>query len=124
MGRASISWTRILPVVLLLYLAVLVYGFFSASTPGLFPEGSDKIIHAVEFFFLAGLLYFTLITFKVKKPLSFALAFMLSLAIGISSELLQLSTSTRSFSWLDFAADAFGTTLALLFLALFEWFKN
>ncbi|MBN1792893.1 VanZ family protein [Candidatus Woesearchaeota archaeon] len=116
---------RIFPLLLLLYLSLLVYGALSSDVGSLIPPGSDKFFHGLEFFFLAILIFWTLQAFfGIHKFFLLFFVLILSSAIGVASEYLQLSSGARSFSWFDFLADAVGIVAALLVLVLFELFRK
>jgi VanZ family protein len=109
---------------LAVYLVVFAVGMLSDSAGALVPSGYDKLLHALEFFVLAFLLFFTLRAFKVSGWPLFASIFILSSLLAFLSELAQLFTATRSFSWLDIAADLLGLTFALLLIGVFEWISS
>lgn len=75
---------------------------------------NDKVLHAAAYFLL--MTWFAGLYRRVLYPL---IAVVLA-ALGISLDVLQLLTRTRSFDWLDIAMNcagiAAGFTLSLLFL--------
>ena len=110
---------------LLAYLSVLGYGALSTKVGQLIPLGTDKLLHFAQFAVLAFLLFFTLASFGLKKPLVFGLVVLISAVFGVLSELAQkFLTTTRSASGLDFLADMLGVVLALLVMGVFEWISS
>jgi aminopeptidase YwaD len=76
----------------------------------------DKLVHAIIFFILCGLLL--LVTLKYNAPQALVILVVLaSIAYGGLIEILQATCFiNRSGNWQDFIADAFGCLIALLTL--------
>jgi VanZ family protein len=116
---------RIILAILVLYVAFMAYGALSTDIGKALPDGLDKVLHLVEFFVLAILLLVTFTSFGMSRIWTFAAVFFISLALGFLSEVIQkIFTTTRTFSWLDFLADAAGISLALLSMAVHEWMSS
>jgi VanZ family protein len=113
------------PGVLLVYLVFLAYAALSSNVGKLVPPGVDKVLHFVEFFILAILIYFSIDAFGFDKIFIFVSTFLVALFIALLSEFIQLwFTKGRVFSWFDFVADALGICFALLLLVVYEWMSS
>ena len=96
--------------------------FVLCATPGhLVPSAKwtvllsiDKLVHAIIFFVLCGLLLLAIIKYKASKAW-LVIVFLASVAYGGLIELLQATCFiNRSGNWQDFIADTFGCLIAVL----------
>ena len=86
---------------------------------------SDKLVHALLYGILAGLIRRALdLTRGREAPVAHSLmAILLATAYGISDEIHQLWTPLRTADWRDVAADAVGAALGVLSLVAMRWMK-
>lgn len=74
----------------------------------------DKLVHAIIFFVLCGLLLLTIIKYKASKAW-LVIVLLASVAYGGLIEILQATCFVnRSGNWQDFVADVFGSLMAVL----------
>ena len=84
------------------------------STPSWWFDGADKVIHAILFGTLAGLLFVPLrIAHGWRAEKAALLAFLLAVGYGVSDEFHQRTTAGRVSDPYDAAADATGAALAV-----------
>lgn len=101
----------LLPVCLV---ASLIFGsaFASAAPAGLSFAYSDKLAH---FFFygLVGTLVFRALRVRFLSHRRWALAFLITMSLGIGEEVVQHFNPNRSFELADWAADTAGALVAI-----------
>ena len=104
--------------------------FVLSSIPGTrFPAvdlpHSDKLVHAMLYGVLGGLLLRALDGHRGREAAAakVLLAVVLATVYGISDEIHQLWTPHRTADWRDVAADAVGATLGVLSLVAMRWMK-
>jgi len=89
----------------------------SASGPGFFFEGTDKLAHLGFFFVLSTLLFYGKIKYQHNFGFSIVTIFkvlLINVVIGGGIELLQWKVFTyRSAEWWDFGCDMIGACMAV-----------
>ena len=80
------------------------------------PEGTDKVIHAVEFFVLTIILLKLLSFYDIKNKV--LIISIIAIIIAIASELIQIPIVERDFSFFDLIADTVGIAGALIWKSL------
>jgi VanZ family protein len=105
--------------VLVLYIALLFVGAvikvpaeISSITNG------DKIIHFMEYFILALVLFKSLQLYKLKKINIYVLGIIIGIVFMLLSETVQLFVPGRSFSFYDMLADFMGFIIGM---GVFKW---
>ncbi len=93
--------------------------------PTIGPPQSDKLVHAVLYGVLCGLLLRAFDRSRGREAVvaNALMAILLATAYGISDEIHQLWTPLRTADWRDVAADAAGATLGALSLVATRWMK-
>ena len=86
---------------------------------------SDKIVHALLYGVLGGLLCRALDRSRApgKARAHLLLAILIATAYGVSDEIHQLWTPQRSADWRDVVADASGAALGVMSLVAMRWMK-
>lgn len=82
---------------------------------------SDKILHFIAYFGLAGALTYATIEFQSRPRLRSLLIFVSAVGIGLGVELLQATLSYRFFTIGDLLANTLGAGLMLLWLPLEQY---
>ena len=100
----------ILSVVLLFYVGGVILIAVSSQLPGMARLSSfDKLIHAVEFFFLSVLVLVTLAVYGFDDYL--LIGFVAVLILIVITEIIQIPIVNRSFSVDDIIADLLGASI-------------
>lgn len=114
MSSALFSWRGLL---VLVYTLALFYGgvIDIGPLPKIPHVATDKLLHAVAFAGLAGLIAFALPEVRDRRRQGFAAG--VSTAVGALLELVQSALPYRSADVLDLLADAVGAVLGALVMA-------
>ena len=110
------------PTAVILWLITISYMgliFYLSSKPIMLPKmlrNTDKIIHAIVYFILALLFYFSLLKSGLRKSL-LAISLLLAISYGISDEIHQYYVPGRIASIGDVIADSFGALIGSLLAA-------
>jgi len=120
--RPLAAW---LPVVLWAGVIFALSSISGTRLPAIDVPQSDKIVHALLYGVLSGLLCRALDRSRTrgKARSHLLLAILIATAYGISDEIHQLWTPQRSADWRDVVADASGAALGVMSLVAMRWMK-
>jgi hypothetical protein len=120
--RPLAAW---LPVVLWAGVLFALSSIPGTRLPAIDLPQSDKIVHALLYGVLGGLLCRALDRSRAsgKARSRLLLAILIATAYGITDELHQLWTPQRSADWRDVVADAGGAALGAMTLVAMRWMK-